>query len=205
MCWFANAKGIGTQTPMQYAPNSTTGVSLGWISLFSFRICSIEFNSRPRACHDLLSILFWLLKNGHERCHVGMCTWADVLNDDRYKYDVMIDLIAYHDAWSVPRVSFHDRCINIAFTTPSSDLRWKCNIDFPLRRYYFPLQTCLQMNSKDVQSDWAMISNVVGDQSTSDSVITNKSLVVANCLSYCFRDSSESITDEGYTYPDVVL
>ena len=58
----------------------------------------------------------------------------------------------------------------------------------------FPLQTCLQMNSKDVQSDWAMISNVVGDQSTSDSVITNKSLVVANCLSYCFRDSSESIT-----------
>jgi hypothetical protein len=50
------------------------------------------------------------------------------------------------------------------------------------------------MNSKDVQSDWAMISNVVGDQSTSDSVITNKSLVVANCLSYCFRDSSESIT-----------
>lgn len=81
--------------------------------------------------------IIWLLKIGHERCHAGMCTWADVLNDDRYRYDVMIDLISYHDAWSVPRVSFHDRCISIAFTTPSSDLRWKCNIDFPLRRYYF--------------------------------------------------------------------
>lgn len=131
MCWFVNAKGIGTQTPMQYAQNSTTGVGLGWISLFSFRICSIEFNSRPRACHDLLSILFGSWRMGMNvamlECVPGPMFWM-------MTGDVMIDLISYHDAWSVPRFSFNDRCISIAFTTPSSDLRWKCNIDFPVRR-----------------------------------------------------------------------
>lgn len=83
--------------------------------------------------------IIWLLKNGHERCHAGICTWADVLNVDRYmSLDVMIDLISYHDIWSVQRVSFHDTCISIAFTTSSPDVRWKCNIDFHLRRWYSP-------------------------------------------------------------------
>ena len=36
--------------------------------------------------------------------------------------------------------------------------------------------------------------NITGDQSTSDSVITNWSLVVVNCLLCCLRGSSGSIT-----------
>ena len=48
--------------------------------------------------------------------------WTDVLKDDRYKCEAWTDPTPCHDVWSDPWVSYHDTCITIVFTTPSSDL-----------------------------------------------------------------------------------
>ena len=109
--------------------------------------------------------------------------WADVLKDDRYKCEAWTDPTPCHEVWSDPWVFYHDTCITIVFTTPSSDLfviyvrneistfTWVITLVFTL---HSPLLTFLTMpNDKDGSSGLTTTYNVVGDQSTSDSVISN--------------------------------
>ena len=101
----------------------------------------------------------------------------------------------------------HQYSVKNAFSRPLlCHLRWKCNVDFHLRRWflitadalvftlYWPLFTFVAItNCKDGSCGRTTTSNVVDYQSKSDRIITNWSLVVANCLSWCLLDSSESI------------
>ena len=64
----------------------------------------------------------------------------------------------------------------------------------PVWTWHSPLHTLRTMtNCKKGFSRRTMTSCVVGDQSTSDNVISNWSLVVANFLSWCVRVSSKLI------------
>lgn len=105
----------------------------------------------------------------------------------------------------------YNACISIAFTTPPSDpcsvvcvgkaisiYIWEDDIPPPLMTPVLtlnsPLWTLLtKTNCKGGPSGRRTIFKVVDNQSTSDNVFTNWSLVVVNCLSCCLRCTSESI------------
>jgi hypothetical protein len=127
--------------------------------------------------------------------------WTDVLKDDRYKCEAWTDPTPRHDVWSDPWVSYHDTCITIVFTTPSSHLfvicvrnaistfTWVMTLLFTL---HSPLLTFLTMpNCKDGSSGLTTTYNVVGDQSTSDSVISNWWLAIfCRAFSVTYMSSS---------------
>lgn len=123
---------------------------------------------------------------------------ADVLKDDKSKFEVQIDSTPHHNVWSASWVIFHDTCISIAFITPSPDTcsvicvgnaisNFICEDISPLLMtlVFYVTLSIVDALDDDESFGWTTTSNVVGDQPTSDSSNINCSLVFTNYRALC--------------------